>query len=85
MDKIIINSCFLWLTYKWFSETHFYILLLLCVQFLHDWLKIIDYIVGAEKDDGSIDGAISEGAQQGAASADVCIETTVPKQGQNLW
>ncbi|XP_026225424.1 tyrosine-protein kinase BAZ1B isoform X2 [Anabas testudineus] len=40
--------------------------------------------LGAEKDDGSIDGAISEGAQQGAA-ADVCIETTVPKQGQNLW
>ncbi|XP_051255541.1 tyrosine-protein kinase BAZ1B [Dicentrarchus labrax] len=39
---------------------------------------------GAEKDDGSIDGAISEGAQQGAV-ADVCIETTVPKQGQNLW
>ncbi|XP_070825928.1 tyrosine-protein kinase BAZ1B isoform X2 [Chaetodon trifascialis] len=40
---------------------------------------------GAEKDDGSIDGAISEGAQQGGAAADVCIETTVPKQGQNLW
>ncbi|XP_035536333.1 tyrosine-protein kinase BAZ1B [Morone saxatilis] len=39
---------------------------------------------GAEKDDGSIDGAISEGAQQGAV-ADICIETTVPKQGQNLW
>ncbi|KAM3875427.1 tyrosine-protein kinase BAZ1B [Diretmus argenteus] len=39
---------------------------------------------GAEKDDGSLDGAVSEGAQQGAA-ADVCIETTVPKQGQNLW
>ncbi|XP_047449966.1 tyrosine-protein kinase BAZ1B [Mugil cephalus] len=39
---------------------------------------------GAEKDDGSIDGAVSEGAQQGAAP-DVCIETTVPKQGQNLW
>ncbi|XP_040902042.1 tyrosine-protein kinase BAZ1B isoform X2 [Toxotes jaculatrix] len=38
----------------------------------------------AEKDDGSIDGAISEGAQQGAAP-DVCIETTVPNQGQNLW
>ncbi|XP_068440972.1 tyrosine-protein kinase BAZ1B isoform X2 [Clinocottus analis] len=38
----------------------------------------------AEKDDGSIDGAISEGAQQGAA-ADVCIETTIPNQGQNLW
>uniref|UniRef100_A0A3Q3ILP9 Tyrosine-protein kinase BAZ1B n=1 Tax=Monopterus albus TaxID=43700 RepID=A0A3Q3ILP9_MONAL len=31
-----------------------------------------------------IDGVISEGAQQGAA-ADVCIETTVPKVGQNLW
>nr|XP_046244687.1 tyrosine-protein kinase BAZ1B isoform X2 [Scatophagus argus] len=39
---------------------------------------------GAEKDDGSVDGAISEGAQQGAAT-DICIETTVPKQGQNLW
>ena len=42
------------------------------------------YVVGAEKDDGSIDGAISEGAQQGA-TADVCIETTIPNQGQNLW
>ncbi|XP_034024058.1 tyrosine-protein kinase BAZ1B isoform X2 [Thalassophryne amazonica] len=39
---------------------------------------------GAEKDDGSIDGAITDGAQLGAAT-DVCIETTVPKQGQNLW
>ncbi|XP_041657595.1 tyrosine-protein kinase BAZ1B [Cheilinus undulatus] len=39
---------------------------------------------GAEKDDCSIDGAVSEGAQQGAA-ADITIETTVPKQGQNLW
>ncbi|XP_068601500.1 tyrosine-protein kinase BAZ1B [Brachionichthys hirsutus] len=39
---------------------------------------------GAEKDDGSMDGAVGEGAQQGAA-ADVCIETSVPKQGQNLW
>uniref|UniRef100_A0A8D0D697 Tyrosine-protein kinase BAZ1B n=1 Tax=Sander lucioperca TaxID=283035 RepID=A0A8D0D697_SANLU len=38
----------------------------------------------AEKDDGSIDGAICEGAQQGAAP-DICIETTVPNQGQNLW
>lgn len=42
------------------------------------------YVVGIEKDDCSIDGAVSEGAQQGAA-VDVCIETTVPKQGQNLW
>ncbi|CAI5694287.1 unnamed protein product [Oreochromis niloticus] len=39
---------------------------------------------GTEKDDGSVDGAVSEGAQQGAPP-DVCIETTVPKQGQNLW
>ncbi|XP_029374289.1 LOW QUALITY PROTEIN: tyrosine-protein kinase BAZ1B [Echeneis naucrates] len=39
---------------------------------------------GTEKDDGSIDGAIGEGPQQGAA-VDICIETTVPKQGQNLW
>ncbi|XP_074535334.1 tyrosine-protein kinase BAZ1B [Halichoeres trimaculatus] len=39
---------------------------------------------GTEKDDCSVDGAVSEGAQQGAA-VDICIETTVPKQGQNLW
>ncbi|XP_014865158.1 PREDICTED: tyrosine-protein kinase BAZ1B isoform X2 [Poecilia mexicana] len=38
----------------------------------------------AEKDDASVDGAASEGVQQGAAP-DVCIETTIPKQGQNLW
>ncbi|XP_062241759.1 tyrosine-protein kinase BAZ1B isoform X3 [Platichthys flesus] len=43
-----------------------------------------DEAEGTEKDDGSIDGANSEGAQQGAAP-DVCIETTVPNQGQNLW
>uniref|UniRef100_A0A3B4G486 Tyrosine-protein kinase BAZ1B n=1 Tax=Pundamilia nyererei TaxID=303518 RepID=A0A3B4G486_9CICH len=44
----------------------------------------IDYtkIHSLEKYDGS--DAVSEGAQQGAAP-DVCIETTVPKQGQNLW
>ncbi|XP_020564058.1 tyrosine-protein kinase BAZ1B isoform X1 [Oryzias latipes] len=39
---------------------------------------------GAEKDDGSIDGAVMEGVQQ-EAPLDVCIETTTPKQGQNLW
>ncbi|XP_061575172.1 tyrosine-protein kinase BAZ1B [Cololabis saira] len=39
---------------------------------------------GVEKDDGSIDGAVTEGVQQGAV-AEVCIETTTPKQGQNLW
>ncbi|MED6241545.1 Tyrosine-protein kinase baz1b [Ataeniobius toweri] len=38
----------------------------------------------AEKDDASVDGAVNEGVQQGAAP-DVCIETTIPKQGQNLW
>ncbi|XP_038123814.1 tyrosine-protein kinase BAZ1B [Cyprinodon tularosa] len=38
----------------------------------------------AEKDNASVDGAASEGVQQGAAP-DVCIETTIPKQGQNLW
>ncbi|XP_076002074.1 tyrosine-protein kinase BAZ1B [Genypterus blacodes] len=39
---------------------------------------------GAEKDDGSTDDAVSDGAQQ-VAPADICIETTVPNQGQNLW
>lgn len=42
------------------------------------------FAVGAEKDDGSIDGAVMEGVQQ-EAPLDVCIETTTPKQGQNLW
>uniref|UniRef100_H2M7P0 Tyrosine-protein kinase BAZ1B n=1 Tax=Oryzias latipes TaxID=8090 RepID=H2M7P0_ORYLA len=31
-----------------------------------------------------IDGAVMEGVQQ-EAPLDVCIETTTPKQGQNLW
>uniref|UniRef100_A0A8C5GQ92 Tyrosine-protein kinase BAZ1B n=1 Tax=Gouania willdenowi TaxID=441366 RepID=A0A8C5GQ92_GOUWI len=38
----------------------------------------------AEKEDGSVDGGASEGFQQGPV-VDVCIETTIPKQGQNLW
>lgn len=39
-----------------------------------------------EKDDGSIDGAVSEIGLQGAAQApEICVETTIPKQGQNLW
>uniref|UniRef100_A0A674A330 Tyrosine-protein kinase BAZ1B n=1 Tax=Salmo trutta TaxID=8032 RepID=A0A674A330_SALTR len=42
----------------------------------------IDYNV--EDDGGSLDGALSEGAHQGAPAA-VCIETTTPNQGQNLW
>ncbi|XP_045580422.1 tyrosine-protein kinase BAZ1B isoform X1 [Salmo salar] len=37
-----------------------------------------------EEDGGSLDGALSEGAHQGALAA-VCIETTTPNQGQNLW
>lgn len=36
-----------------------------------------------EKNDERIDGEMNEGAQQGAA--EVCVETTVPKLGQNLW
>ncbi|XP_056466877.1 tyrosine-protein kinase BAZ1B isoform X1 [Gadus chalcogrammus] len=41
---------------------------------------------GGEKDDddGSTDGGMSETAQTGPA-ADVRTQTTVPKQGQNLW
>ncbi|KAJ0063433.1 hypothetical protein NL108_002751, partial [Boleophthalmus pectinirostris] len=39
-----------------------------------------------EKDDSSIDGAVTETGLQGAAPvAEVCLETTFPKQGQNLW
>ncbi|XP_055082188.1 tyrosine-protein kinase BAZ1B isoform X2 [Periophthalmus magnuspinnatus] len=39
-----------------------------------------------EKDDSSIDGAVTETGLQGAApAAEVCLETTFPKQGQNLW
>ncbi|KAF7665563.1 hypothetical protein LDENG_00138350 [Lucifuga dentata] len=49
-----------------------------------DGESVSAHSTGAEKDEGSIDGAVSEGGQQGAA-VDVCIETTVPKQGQNLW
>uniref|UniRef100_A0A8C7F8N0 Tyrosine-protein kinase BAZ1B n=1 Tax=Oncorhynchus kisutch TaxID=8019 RepID=A0A8C7F8N0_ONCKI len=37
-----------------------------------------------EEDGGSLDGALSEGAHQGALAA-ICIETTTPNQGQNLW
>ncbi|XP_061924236.1 tyrosine-protein kinase BAZ1B [Entelurus aequoreus] len=39
---------------------------------------------GTDGDDGSINGTSNDGAQQGAA-ADICIENTTPKQGQNLW
>ncbi|KAK0135119.1 Tyrosine-protein kinase BAZ1B [Merluccius polli] len=40
---------------------------------------------GVEKDDdGSTDGGMSETAQM-APTAEICIQTTVPKQGQNLW
>ncbi|KAL0972960.1 hypothetical protein UPYG_G00197040 [Umbra pygmaea] len=37
-----------------------------------------------EDDSGSLDGALSEVAHQGVP-ANVCMETTTPKLGQNLW
>jgi len=37
-----------------------------------------------QEDEASTDGGMSETAQT-APAAEVCIETTVPKQGQNLW
>ncbi|KAJ3590709.1 hypothetical protein NHX12_008658 [Muraenolepis orangiensis] len=37
-----------------------------------------------KEDEGSTDGGMSETAQTGP-SAKVCMQTTVPKQGQNLW
>ncbi|XP_059362086.1 tyrosine-protein kinase BAZ1B-like [Carassius carassius] len=36
-------------------------------------------------DDGSIVSTSNENGQQGAPVPETCIETTVPKQGQNLW
>lgn len=37
-----------------------------------------------EKDEDASTDGMSETAQT-APAAEVCIETTVPKQGQNLW
>uniref|UniRef100_A0A673JQ39 Tyrosine-protein kinase BAZ1B n=1 Tax=Sinocyclocheilus rhinocerous TaxID=307959 RepID=A0A673JQ39_9TELE len=38
-----------------------------------------------KEDEGSIVSASNENGQQGAPVLESCIETTVPKQGQNLW
>uniref|UniRef100_A0A673JPM1 Tyrosine-protein kinase BAZ1B n=1 Tax=Sinocyclocheilus rhinocerous TaxID=307959 RepID=A0A673JPM1_9TELE len=40
---------------------------------------------GEKEDEGSIVSASNENGQQGAPVLESCIETTVPKQGQNLW
>ncbi|KAI5098010.1 tyrosine-protein kinase BAZ1B [Silurus meridionalis] len=37
------------------------------------------------EDEASIASATNENGQQGASVAETCIETTVPKLGQNLW
>ncbi|KAM9812880.1 tyrosine-protein kinase BAZ1B isoform X1 [Syngnathus typhle] len=50
----------------------------------HKHAKLIKMPFVEADDNGSVDGANNEGAQLGAAT-DVCIETTTPKQGQNLW
>uniref|UniRef100_A0A672MEI3 Tyrosine-protein kinase BAZ1B n=1 Tax=Sinocyclocheilus grahami TaxID=75366 RepID=A0A672MEI3_SINGR len=39
----------------------------------------------SKEDEGSIVSASNENGQQGAPVPESCIETTVPKQGQNLW
>uniref|UniRef100_A0A8C1UMY1 Tyrosine-protein kinase BAZ1B n=1 Tax=Cyprinus carpio TaxID=7962 RepID=A0A8C1UMY1_CYPCA len=40
---------------------------------------------GEKEDEGSIVSTSNENGQQGAPVPEPCIETTVPKQGQNLW
>ncbi|XP_067245846.1 tyrosine-protein kinase BAZ1B [Chanodichthys erythropterus] len=40
---------------------------------------------GEKEDEGSIVSTSNENGQQGAPVPETCIETTVPKQGQNLW
>lgn len=40
---------------------------------------------GEKEDEGSIVSTTNENGQQGAPVPESCIETTVPKQGQNLW
>lgn len=39
----------------------------------------------AKEDEASIASATNENGQQGAPNPETCIETTVPKLGQNLW
>ncbi|XP_005986927.1 tyrosine-protein kinase BAZ1B isoform X2 [Latimeria chalumnae] len=39
-----------------------------------------------KQENETVDGSVNENSHQGAVNIfDVCIETTVPKQGQNLW
>ncbi|KAK1785309.1 hypothetical protein P4O66_018706 [Electrophorus voltai] len=40
---------------------------------------------GEKEDDESIASITNESGQQGVPAPETCIETTVPKQGQNLW
>ncbi|XDV29533.1 hypothetical protein PO909_032646 [Leuciscus waleckii] len=40
---------------------------------------------GEKEDEGSIVSTSNENGQQGVPVPETCIETTVPKQGQNLW
>lgn len=47
-------------------------------------LILIKNVFVEADDSGSIDGSKNDEAQLGAPT-DVCIETTIPKQGQNLW
>uniref|UniRef100_A0A8C7DXS1 Tyrosine-protein kinase BAZ1B n=1 Tax=Oncorhynchus kisutch TaxID=8019 RepID=A0A8C7DXS1_ONCKI len=51
---------------------------------VHDSIDYSYTLPLEEEDGGSLDGALSEGAHQGALAA-ICIETTTPNQGQNLW
>ncbi|XP_055029510.2 tyrosine-protein kinase BAZ1B [Misgurnus anguillicaudatus] len=44
-----------------------------------------DALDAEKEDEGSIASASNENGQQGAPVPETCIETTVPKQGQNLW
>ncbi|XP_017557453.1 tyrosine-protein kinase BAZ1B [Pygocentrus nattereri] len=49
-------------------------------------IKKEEEVEDVEKDDeGSIGSTTNESGQQGAPAPETCIETTVPKQGQNLW
>uniref|UniRef100_A0A8C8EVT4 Tyrosine-protein kinase BAZ1B n=1 Tax=Oncorhynchus tshawytscha TaxID=74940 RepID=A0A8C8EVT4_ONCTS len=51
---------------------------------VHDSIDYSYTLPLEEEDGGSLDGALNEGAHQGVLAA-VCIETTTPNQGQNLW
>lgn len=53
---------------------------------LNPFTTLIIFFPDVEKDDeASIASATNESGQQGAPAPETCIETTVPKLGQNLW